>query len=433
MWALLREDSRRGRIAVGLAIYVLSTAVFFAFAAGATLRAHTPWNHFALLAEAWLEGRLDLAGPPPPYAGNNDFASFHDRWFVVFPPFPALLLLPLVAWARSAVRVQDGQFFIWLAGIAPAVLFLALEKLRRHGRTERKREHNVALALLFAWGTVYFFTAEQGTVWYAAHVVGAGLAALYLFFALEAERPLLAGLMLSFGFLTRPPLLFAAPLFLLEAWRVCAGPGRQVDWRRLGRLLESFALPIVIAVAAALLYNRARFGDPFESGYRYLTVAWQGRMNKWGLFSYHYLARNLGVVLTSLPYVGGLESRAPLQINGHGLALWITSPFYLWLFWPRRTAAPFRTLALTAACVAVPSLFYQSTGWVQFGFRYANDYAVFLFALFAIGGYRLGRRFWTAAACAVVINGFGALTFGRPTFAQYYYSDPSQKVLYQPD
>ena len=135
MWALLREDSRRSRVAVGLGIYLLSTAVFFAFAAGATLRVHTPWNHFALLAEAWLEGRLDLAGPPPPYAGNNDFASFHDRWFVVFPPFPALLLLPLVAWARSAVRVQDGQFFVWLAGIAPAVLFLALEKLRRHGRS----------------------------------------------------------------------------------------------------------------------------------------------------------------------------------------------------------------------------------------------------------------------------------------------------------
>ena len=198
-------------------------------------------------------------------------------------------------------------------------------------------------------------------------------------------------------------------------------------------MLESFALPIVIAIGAALLYNRARFGDPFESGYRYLTVAWQGRMNKWGLFDYHYLARNLGVVLTSLPYFGGLESRAPFQINGHGLALWVTSPFYLWLLWPARTVAPFRALAVTAACVAVPSLFYQSTGWVQFGYRYANDYAVFLFALLAIGGYRLGRRFWAAAACAVVINGFGALSFGRPGFAQYYYSDPSQKVLYQPD
>ena len=236
MWALVREDSRRSRITIGLGIYVVSTAVFFAFAAGATLRAHTPWNHFALLAEAWLEGQARSRRSAAAYAGNNDFASFHDRWFVVFPPFPALLLLPLVAWARSAVRVQDGQFFIWLAGIAPAVLFLALEKLRRHGRSQRNREHNVALALLFALGTVYFFSAEQGTVWYAAHVVGAGLAALYLLFALEAERPLAAGVMLSFGFLTRPPLLFAAALFLLEAWRVCAGPQR-VDWRRLGRML----------------------------------------------------------------------------------------------------------------------------------------------------------------------------------------------------
>jgi hypothetical protein len=432
MWAGLREDSRRNRVAIGAGVYVLATAVFFAFAVRSTLRDHTPWNHFALLAESWLGGRLDLGGPPPGYTGNNDFASFHDRWFVVFPPFPALLLLPLVAWARTAVRVQDGQFFLWLAGIAPAVLFLALEKLRQKGRSDCKREHNAALALLFALGTVYFFTAEQGTVWYAAHVVAAGLGALYLLFALEAERPLAAGVMLGLGFLTRPPLLFAAPLFILEAWRLCSDSAR-FDWRRFGRLIERFTLPILLALGAALLYNRARFGDPFESGYRYLTVAWQPRMNKWGLFSYHYLARNLGVVLTSLPFVGGLESRALFQIGGHGLALWVTSPFYLWLLWPRCTTAPYRALAVTAACVAVPSLFYQSTGWVQFGYRYANDYAVFLFALLAIGGYRLRWWFWSLAACAVVINAFGALSFGRPGFSQYYHNDFTQKVLYQPD
>ena len=68
---------------------------------------------------------------------------------------------------------------------------------------------------------MYFFTAEQGTVWFAAHVVAVALAAGYLLFALEAERPLLAGLMLGLGYLTRTPLLFAFPLFLLEAFRVC--------------------------------------------------------------------------------------------------------------------------------------------------------------------------------------------------------------------
>src|SRR5579862_935310 len=130
------EGARRRRL-LALAIYVATTVVFFAFAAPATLRAHTPWNHYALQASAWLHGRLDLGGPPPPYAGNNDFSEFDGKWFVPFPPLPALLLVPAVAFAGSPDAVADGRFFLFLAGVAPAALFLALEKLRERGRAER--------------------------------------------------------------------------------------------------------------------------------------------------------------------------------------------------------------------------------------------------------------------------------------------------------
>ncbi len=85
------------------------------------------------------------------------------------------------------------------------------------------------------------------------------------------------------------------------------------------------------------------------------------------------------------------------------------------------------------AAVAVPTLFYQNTGWLQFGYRFSNDYAVFLFALLATGGHRFGRVFFAVGGLAVLINGFGAVTFGQPAFARYYFSDPSQQIVYQPD
>ena len=43
-------------------------------------------------------------------------------------------------------------------------LFLALEKLRRMGEGERSLRTNLVLSLLFAFGTVYFFTALQGSM-----------------------------------------------------------------------------------------------------------------------------------------------------------------------------------------------------------------------------------------------------------------------------
>src|SRR5581483_7025267 len=108
------------------------------------------------------------------------------------------------------------------------------------------------------------------------------------------------------------------------------------------------------------------------------------RIDKWGLFSVHYLARNLSVVLAGLPFTK--VPGTPFQINAHGLALWITSPFYLWCLWPRRTGGLFWATLVTTACVAAPDLLYQNTGWIQFGYRFSNDFAPFLIVLLALGG-----------------------------------------------
>jgi hypothetical protein len=155
-------------------------------------------------------------------------------------------------------------------------------------------------------------------------------------------------------------------------------------------------------------------------------------MKKWGILDYHYLARNLGVVLTSLPWhePGG---SAPFQINEHGLALWITTPLFLWLIWPKRTSPIVVSLYLTAAAVALPGLLYQNTGWMQFGYRFSNDYSIFLFALLAITGHRFGPLFGTCAAFAVAVNAFGAATFDHGEARRFYYEDASQRILYQPD
>ena len=251
----LPTEGARRRAVLATAVYAVATLVYLLCAARETLTEHTPFNHFALQAEAWLHGRLDLGGPPPDYAHGNDFSRFEDRWFVPFPPFPALLLLPVVALSGGhAEVVADGRFFLLLAGLAPAALFLGLEKLRERGDSERSERENLGLTVLFALGSVYFFSAEQGTVWYAAHVVGAALAALYFWVSLGAARPWLAGLLLGLGFATRTPLLFAAPLFVLELARACLPSGAELSLKNLGQLDRSrFAKRLVVFAAPIFL------------------------------------------------------------------------------------------------------------------------------------------------------------------------------------
>ena len=329
----LSPDVRR-RALIALGLYLAVTVIFLCTVAPERFATHTPYNHFALLAEAWLKGRLDLGGPPPAYTGNNDFAVYAGRTYVSFPQFPAVLLVPYVALAGSAEHTRDGLFFLALAGIAPAVLFLALDKLSRIRRSLRSERENIAFSLLFAIGTVYWFSAIQGTVWFAAHVVGAALMAIYLYCSIEAAHPVGAGLALGLGFATRTPLGFAFPLFLYEVYVASTSPTRTRRKRatapRFGKAerrafmdkLLPFAVPAALVLAILFWHNWRCFGDPFEFGHRYLSVHWRARMDKWGLESYHYLARNLGIVLTSLPVLGHRQrpvsdQRARARALGH--------------------------------------------------------------------------------------------------------------------
>lgn len=427
-------------------VYVIACVVYAVFAPSELFEAHTAYNHFSHLAAAWLDGRLDLPGGAPEYAHNNDFAVYQGKTYIVFPPFPAVILLPFVALAGSPEGVADGQVFLWIAGLGPSILFLALERLAEAEHSSRTPFQNLLLSFCFAFGTVYFFSAVQGTVWFAAHVVGVVLAALYLYLLIDARHPLGAGIVLGLALSTRAPLAFAAPLFAFEALRVSLRGGwpvreklggraialfHAVDKRRLAISLGLFALPLAVAVGLGWWHNAARFDDPFEPGYRYLTVAWQKRMNEWGLFHYHYLARNLGVLLTSLPWLG--ESGVPFRINVHGLALWFTTPLYFWLLWPKRRPWLHHGLWCAVVLVALPTLFYQNSGWAQFGYRFSNDYAVFLFALLAVGTRPLRGAFLIAAVWAVLVNAFGAATFQRAGFEEFYYWRGGQKILYQPD
>jgi len=148
-------------------------------------------------------------------------------------------------------------------------------------------------------------------------------------------------------------------------------------------------------------------------------------MERYGLFSYHYLERNLAVAFTLLPELPG---HAPwIQISGQGLALWITTPAFVLLLWPREKNALHRALWITVACVAVPTFFYQNSGWVQFGYRFSLDYTVFLVMLLAIGGRRFGTATRALIVVGIAVNLFGAITFAHDP--QYYRADAAARDI----
>jgi hypothetical protein len=455
MGTWLAKDSRKRRVLLALGLYVLVVLVF-ALVAGDRMLTHTPFNHFAHLADAWIHGRHDLRSGAPGYAMGNDFAEFQGKTFISFPPFPAALMLPLVWLAGSPENFRDGQFVVWLAGIGPSVLFLVLEKLRRSGRVRRSETQNWVLAALFAFGTVYFFTSVQGTVWFAGHVVGVGVCALYILFATDAERPVLAGIMMGLVWMTRPTMALTSVFFLLEAIQASrrsqdslvslggasAGGGSlramldELDKAALARRLVLFALPVLGSLALASWFNHSRFGTPSPAAFGHEHLAWVrgARLSRWGLFDFHYLGKNLGCVLSNLPYLppkGGFEGGTPFKVNLHGLPLWFTSPFYLLALWPKSRNFTYWACAASVMGPLAMNLLYQNTGWSQFGYRFSNDYALFVMLMLAVSQRPLKGVFFGLSAWAIAWNLFGAVTFERAQYGKFYEHD--RGIIYQPD
>lgn len=427
------------RWALPLAIFVLCAGIYSATAADRLTRPSAN-NHYVHLAQAWLDGRLDL-GPVPP--GTNDWACYDTvgegpcpegryrfsgpealryRWYVSFPPLPAVLLVPVVA--IFGLGTLDALLWVLLAGLVPALLFIVLRFLRESGRSPRTEGDDLLLAGLFAVGSVFFFVAVQGTVWFAAHVVASVFVCLYLLFAFGARRPAVAGVVLGLAFLSRPATALLAVFFFVEAVRES-----KQDPRGLVRRLALFAVPFAVLALLAMGHNAVRFDDPLEFGHRFLQVRWRSRIETWGLFSTHYLPRNLAVFFLSVPWWVGASPF--VRISRHGLALWFTTPNLFWGIFAKKPDVTIAGLWLAVLSTALCTLLYQNTGWVQFGPRFALDYLPLLFVLVALSGRGFGRAFWACAAFAVALNTFGAVTFDR--HRQFYDDDPTQRVIFQPD
>jgi hypothetical protein len=426
---------------VEVVLFLVSYAVLASFSSERFLR-QSAAPHFIYQAQSWLEGRLDV--DPEVLPNLEDWACVRqvdgkkvrcegplrpgDTWYVSFPSFPAVVMLPFVA--LHGYQFNDTSFGVFTGALAVALFYALLRFLAKEGETEKDRNENIALALILAFGTLFFYCAIRGEVWFSAEVMGVALTCLYARNAVRAHRPVLAGLFFSMATLTRTPLVFAGLFFVLEA--LCPGPNRREQlqalashWKPAARKLGLFAAGAAPLAVLAAAYNLYRFGSLGEFGHAFL---YNNRVNadidRYGLFSFvhfvhptrnfevifPYLPRNFEAAFLKLPKV----SLDPLQLgyDPHGMSLLLTLPLLVFLFIPKKTPRLHLPLWLTVAVCALPGLFYQNTGYMQFGFRFSLDYTPYLLLLFAIGGWPLRHRAVMAAvALGVLVNFWGAVAF----------------------
>jgi hypothetical protein len=463
----LSPGGRSGRSTTSSALVSIGVGIGLALAALVVYSLTNPhrfYDHFEWQAEAFLEGEAAIRYPVEASGSSPGNAFFQDvmevpsddgtpRAIIPFPPLPAIVLLPFVAaWGRDA----DGQaIFAIIAALDVAIAWWLL------GLIPIRTSIRFLGTVFFGFGTVFWYAAQLGTTWYQAHVLAVGLALLAVGLAIKGDRDaafdeddpiqvptenrseraatrpaflrraidgrqFLAGLLFGLACTSRLTMLFAAPFFLL------VGPGGS--WKRRG---ISAALGAAIPLAALVLYNIVSTGDPFNPAYEHLYRLEAGFYTPlgynldWGIEDPRYLPNNLGIMLFSTPVVApdvvpaalgtgerlclepgavrGLFNEAcPIALpRDIGMSVLLVSPGYL-LAWPALRSLWGRSRLVTGAAlavllIAVINLMHFSQGWVQFGYRFSNDFVPWALVLVALGAARIRSRRAIGIAVALVV------------------------------
>ncbi len=345
---------------------VITAGVLLALAAlGIYLATGTQryYDHFVWQAAAFLEGQAAIRYPVAASATSHGNLYFQDvlsiptsdgiaRGLLPFPPLPAVLLVPFVAvWGLAT---PDGLLFTALAAIDVAICWWMLGRLRVDAPIR------LATAVFFAFGTVFWYTAQVATTWYQAHIVAVGLTMLAIGVALGGDRDadrdpdqdaedtddgrriasqterapvvkrasvvkrapvverstrlgrtlrveprqFLAGLLFGLAATARLTVAFGAPFFLFVG---AGGNLRRRGW--------SAGLGAVIPIGLLLVYNLVSSGHVLQPAYDYLyrleTLAYPalGYHADWGVEDPRYLPQNSAIMFLTPPVV--FPSRLP--------------------------------------------------------------------------------------------------------------------------
>jgi hypothetical protein len=405
------------------------------------------YDHFVWQAHAFLQGRAEIEWPVTSGAHQNgyfqDVLPLEGKGYALlpFPPLPALVLVPFVAVFGLSTNAAVVAAVLGALNVALCwVMLLSISP---------RREAALLGTLFYGFGTVAWYAAMLGSTWFLAHVV----ASTFLFLAItlavrsdagvgvrdraaqvgaslgQAGRRLrgqvLAGLLFGTAALARLTTLFGAPFFVFVG-----GGGSFL--RRAVAAGSAALVPVLLLVA----YNQVTTGHVFHPAYEHLyRVEYRPRpelVNEaWGIEDPRYIPQNAVIMLAWPPQTPLLDDPACqvaarptglgllldrdcplLRPDPLGLSLLLVSPAYLlalpvlWRAWRQRLVAG---AALAVALIALIDLMHFSQGWVQFGYRFSNDFAPFAVILVTLGIARRGSDLLATGlvAASVLVNAWG--------------------------
>lgn len=362
-----------------------------------------PWRvssapYYNYLADAFLHGQLGLRVVPP---SVYDLSPFHGQYFLTWGLLPGVLAMPWVL--IFGLGASDVLQTICVAAANAGIFALLLRAVDRRGWVPLSPGRRALLALFFALGTAQTALPAVGTVWYLVQLesLTAALLAGLAVFALDNKKAFFwTGVAVAAVILTRPSAVFVA-VFL--AWYLLRRHW-PLGWRKLGLYCLYGLLPVLAALALTLAYNALRFGSPLETGasYHLMGPQYVEIFKRYGYMSLHYVPVNLNLTYVFYPF---FRAHRQISFTALGGNIFLLSPLFLgmlYALWQDRADKDTWALFLAFLLGNIPVMMIMGPGAVQFGPRYALDFALPMLLL-TMRGVRRWPLSWIALLTAASV------------------------------
>ena len=374
------------KIVAGLFLVSFSTLCIYVL----TSAGHTPYDYFARLAQSFVSGRYWLEEGKPWL--NELIPAGENRYYVPYAPMPALVLVPFVfVWGDSFYQEYLG--FILGAGIVLLTMILAL-------KLNANLKEIIWVGLTIGLGSIIWYMSSSGSTWYVGQLTAAFFltAALVSVFSVSSNN-FITGLMLGAAYLARPHVIFALPVFLY----LCVNKDKSL--RKLLNLFFGMSPFLIFNFS----YNWIRFNTIFDKGYLLIPGVLEEPWFEKGLFSLNYVPRHLKIIFAKLPIY---ENKFPFILpSWEGMAIWLTTPVFVSVF-----RAPFRSRLVkmiwaSILLISIVVFSHGTTGFAQFGYRFAVDFYPLLMFLLILSLKETGlkRYHWLLLVVGILVNFWGVI------------------------
>jgi len=347
-----------------LAVFSLTFIIYFL-----TQEDPTPYNNFVRLADAFLHGRL--------YLTENiswlELAPYQGRYYIIPPPMPAILLLPVVA--IFGLSTDQTLVSIFFGSINVSMAFLVAKTLTQN------RGVQIWSTVMFGFGTIHWWVATAGGVWTFSQTLAVTFQFLAILLALHKTHPLAISLSLGASFWSRLPTILSFPFFLIfsyDRWYKPLNIKNIFNSINI-RFLFFLGLGVAIFILLNAIYNYTRFETPFDISYYLTPAVLEEQMYQKGIFDISYIPRHLKVIFAGMPRF--IKEVPYITPSWHGMAIWLTTPAFIYAFFVGIKNRLAIGCWVTIILIAFVDFCHGGWGFTQFGYRYAVDFYPFLFLL----------------------------------------------------